>query len=1210
MPLNPNQARCATTFGRPIAVMAGAGSGKTFTLKERIANAIQGDPAAGVDPVITGIDQVLAITFTEKAALELKSRIKQTLRQRGLPGQAMLVDDAWISTIHGMCSRILRENALALGIDPAFAILTEQDRTTRLTAACEQVLCNDVDVAPDVAVLFAEYPRDVLLEMISQLIDCAVKSPEEFDSILGAPFEGQSVFNVEISGPLDVLEMRLYTAHVLLPPLLRVARRTYERFVAKKVADGYFDNNDLLIQAAHALRDPGIHARYKDRFGLVMVDEFQDTDAMQLEIIRALSGERGERLCVVGDPQQSIYRFRGADLSVCAGHLAQIRETTGNSSDIIKLAENYRSHKAVLDFVDVAFGPEVPEGTPTNDPYPVPNYYQRLLAARDESRVRESRRLKAGEGPRIVVQEVQHRSGGTQAAREMGAALVARRFRDVRDASGRSWGDMVILLGSMTHANDYARALDDQGIPWAITGGSVFRSKSDALLMIDLARVLADPQDSEALYALLASDLFGLTEADLLALGVARGPRRFTAEDGSDVSVPRGFCRAFCELLVDGSLPTSSQGSLAASVGAGTRADVALRVLRRALSRVGRDAPSSIMEGVLVDSGWLERMRDDRSVRGGSSDSQATQSVGGRSRAANALKAIRMARDLESDGCLGMRAIAEGLAAAIEGAKEAPGVLSSRDNDFVRIMTIHASKGLQFPIVATAELGGGGFPNRSPLTCESMGGKTYVALDLKNTLEEGTDLASCKTEGLKQAASELKDEHGITRATDAGFAQMIENVDEMESLALRLAALQAHAKEQDAEELERKLYVAFTRAEEALIVCMTGSVSVADVDKAIAALPGDPHDTKGLRKALRSMDAAEKELAKQDRAELRDHVYLTDLACKFEGVLGRIRERREDVEALGGEYRVVTSQDLGLWLSTGALPHAWDPSTPAFAHGEHVAFGEAAAASDSPNSEEAGPLPIPCDLLDQPDVAHRFSATWADAMLSASALHAAEADAAGLSNLGYRGSFEEFDVDDVPAPATEKGTAFHTLGEIAALRWKPGQALVAPTDRIEAVCAVHGLNAAQIDDVRDEVARWIASPVAREMASHAHLLPEPPFYVRVPVPGGTDVTLDGFIDLMAFDELGAGTAHVVDYKTGRFLDTDEKRRNSYEVQAKCYAYALMLQGFEEVRLSFVFVDQPDGEGHPQVCAFPAPGEQPYDLEGLRAYLSQKVSELK
>ncbi|MBE6480550.1 MAG: PD-(D/E)XK nuclease family protein, partial [Olsenella sp.] len=162
----------------------------------------------------------------------------------------------------------------------------------------------------------------------------------------------------------------------------------------------------------------------------------------------------------------------------------------------------------------------------------------------------------------------------------------------------------------------------------------------------------------------------------------------------------------------------------------------------------------------------------------------------------------------------------------------------------------------------------------------------------------------------------------------------------------------------------------------------------------------------------------------------------------------------------------------------------------------------------------------------------------------------------------------------------------------------------------EAVCAVHGLNAAQIDDVRDGVTRWIASPVAREMASHAHLLPEPPFYVRVPVPGGTDVTLDGFIDLMAFDELGAGTAHVVDYKTGRFLDTDEKRRNSYEVQAKCYAYALMLQGFEEVRLSFVFVDQPDGEGHPQVCAFPAPGEQPYDLEGLRAYLSQKVSELR
>ena len=1214
MPLNPNQARCATTFGRPIAVMAGAGSGKTFTLKERIANAIQGDPASGVEPVVSGIDKVLAITFTEKAALELKSRIKQALRQRGRQDQAMLVDDAWISTIHGMCSRILRENALALGIDPAFKILSEPERDARLDAASEQVLCNDKTVEKDAASLFGEYPRDVLKEMISTLVSCAVKSPDEFGSILGATFPTPVETDLSLADHNELFAQRLAEAHKLWPALFRVARSSYERFCEKKLEDGVFDNNDLLIRAAHALRNPGIRARYANRFGLVMIDEFQDTDSMQLEIIRALAGENGERLCVVGDPQQSIYRFRGADLSVCAGHLASISAGPDGDDAVIRLAENYRSHAAVLDFVDVAFGPEGAVPDPS-DPYPAPTYYQRLIPSRDESRVREAKRLHEGEGPRVVVQEVQFRYGSSRVARDGTAALVARRFHDVHEATGRSWGDMVILLGSMTHANDYARALDAEGIPWAITGGSVFRSKSDALLMIDLARVLANPDDTEALYALLTSDVFGLTPADVLAAGVAVGPRRVELPDGRSFDAPCDFARAFATLLVEGSSTVTGASPLQASVEVGTRVEVALRVLRRALARVAQEPVAKVMEGVLVESGWLERMQADHSTRGGTVDSQETQSVGGRSRVANALKAIRMVRDLELDGCLGARSVAEGLAVAVNGAKEAPGVLSSRDNDFVRIMTIHASKGLQFPIVAASELGGGGFPNRSPLTCESMGGQTYVVLDLKNSVEDGSDLASCKKGALEEAERQLKEDHGINRATDAGFAEMLRVSDEQMSLPLRLAAMRLHCKEQDAEELERKLYVAFTRAEEALIVCMTGSVTTGDIDKAITDIPGDPHDMAGIAKTIRSkakaVTAADKELAKQDRTDLRDHVNLTSLAPKFEGVLARIRDRREEVEGRGGEYRLVTCQDLGLWEATGALPHAWDPTTPEHAHGEYVAFASADDAPVDEAEDEGTPLPIPRDLPDQPDTTHRLSPTWADAMLSASALHAAEADAQGLSNLGYRGSFEDVDVDDIPAPATEKGTAFHTLGEIAALRWRPGQALVAPTDRIEAVCKVHGLNAAQVEDVRVEVGRWIASPVAVEMASHAHLLPEPPFYVGVSAGDGEiPITLDGFIDLLAFDELGRGVAHVVDYKTGRFLDTDEKRRASYEVQAKCYAYALMLQGFEEVRLSFVFVDQPDDAGNPQVCAFPAPGEPPYALDDLRAYLSERVATLK
>lgn len=123
-----------------MAVSAGAGSGKTFTLTQRIAWALL--PGSGADgaPFLEDIDQVLAITFTDKAAGEIKSRVKATLAAEGMAAQALKVDDAWISTIHGMCSRILRMHATELGIDPAFSVLDEATAADLFNVAVEEVL--------------------------------------------------------------------------------------------------------------------------------------------------------------------------------------------------------------------------------------------------------------------------------------------------------------------------------------------------------------------------------------------------------------------------------------------------------------------------------------------------------------------------------------------------------------------------------------------------------------------------------------------------------------------------------------------------------------------------------------------------------------------------------------------------------------------------------------------------------------------------------------------------------------------------------------------------------------------------------------------------------------------------------------------------------------------------------------------------------------
>ena len=138
--LNDRQRTIATTLDAPLFVEAGAGSGKTFTLTQRIAWALSPGSGSGGAPFLDGLDQVLVITFTEAAAREIKERTRRTLRSAGLAEQALAVDDAWISTIHGMCSRILRRHALDLGLDPAFAVVADSAQTALFDRAMDEVM--------------------------------------------------------------------------------------------------------------------------------------------------------------------------------------------------------------------------------------------------------------------------------------------------------------------------------------------------------------------------------------------------------------------------------------------------------------------------------------------------------------------------------------------------------------------------------------------------------------------------------------------------------------------------------------------------------------------------------------------------------------------------------------------------------------------------------------------------------------------------------------------------------------------------------------------------------------------------------------------------------------------------------------------------------------------------------------------------------------
>ena len=1228
MPLNDSQRLCAEGFGASLAVIAGAGSGKTFTLKERIANAFDPDIVAGRMDPLTSIDEVMAITFTERAALELKGRVRSTLKSRGLTDQALLVDTAWISTIHGMCARILRENALELGIDPAFEVVADDRRMDLLNQAIEDAFQGMPKLAKHVNALFEEYSLTTLKDMVVKLVDLAGVSPEGllalqdphagrradlrtemalYDAV-GSYLAHQSgsdkvkvtaaevVDFIDMYGPsgekvLDdgttitwdapwgedegltkvgrinriALELRLLAASKLWWSLEAVAEATVKRFGELKREQGALDNNDLLVLTAQAFWRKDIRERYADRFRLVMVDEFQDTDQTQLDIIRVLAGPNCERLCVVGDPQQSIYRFRGADLSVCEGHLATIPDAPDRQ---IRLDTNYRSHPDILDFVDVVFG--APRGEEDVEQPQKTGFYQRLVAGRSEERVPLAKRLAPAEGPRVEVVDTEYATGGVKSARAFTAAHIARRFRSIHDATGRPWSHMVILLGKMTNAQTYAEALDRLGVPCAITGGSVLSGRADAQVMVSLARVLANPREDDALVSVLTSDIFGLSADDLLEVRELGSSRRLgTAFMRLVDKVARG------EEFAPESLP-----------------EHAATAIFHAMKRASSDSVARAMELLLAESGWLARM-------------EAQNSVSATSRVADALKVIRMVEDIEATGQAGARKLSEALTARFEVAKESPGVLQAERGDFVRIMTIHASKGLQFPIVATAELEPGA-AHGSKLTTQTSRDNTFVSLDLEHTLK-GTDgrLATCATADLrKRLVDTVCDAARAERPLDDTSFRRLFKHDSAATMGARDALIRAFGSDQDDLELERKIYVALTRAEEALIVCMLTSAPTAAIDKRIKTLPGDE---TGVKEALRVSKSTAKGVTKEQKAEakaladrLKSHICLP-FAGEPKGMCGRIRARRATIEGCGYTYLHAPAAYVVRWEVTGELPPDWTGDTTL--EGAFVDFDDVATTTQAPRIESLAALPAAREMP-RPAML-RYAPQGGLGMLSASALHHAGDDDAE-EPAPIRVAFD--DDDDTEASATERGSAFHLMGEVAARRWKPGEDLELPTDRLEPTARLFGLSIRQAAQLKREMEVWLSSDVARDMAAHAYLEPEAPFVVELPkVEGAAQLCLTGFIDLLAYNERGSGPARVVDYKTGTYLASDETRRAAYETQARCYAFALMCQGFSEVTLDFVFVDQPDDDGMPAICAFPAPGEPVWTMDGLCDYLVREVS---
>jgi len=370
--LTGEQEHAVARRSEPLLLSAAAGSGKTSVLVERFVAAVRDD---GIAPA-----RILAITFTERAAGELRARVRARLLELGDREAARDTEAAFVGTFHGFCARLLRTHSLAAGLDPDFAILDEglagRLRELAFKVALREFLAGERSDAVD---LLAAYGIDRVRVMIEQVHAELRSRGQRLPRLPLAPAPGAgalvdgAVEDADADADADATaapaadDADAARACALLDELLLGFGLAYERLKSARAAVD-FDDLELLTGELLVQREL-VRAAWSDRFELLMVDEFQDTNPRQLAILAAL--DRGN-LFTVGDELQSIYGFRHADVSLFRMRRAQLEELGGS----VRLTRNFRSREALLDVVNAVFAERFSDYSPLvagrSEPPPLP----------------------------------------------------------------------------------------------------------------------------------------------------------------------------------------------------------------------------------------------------------------------------------------------------------------------------------------------------------------------------------------------------------------------------------------------------------------------------------------------------------------------------------------------------------------------------------------------------------------------------------------------------------------------------------------------------------------------------------------------------------------------------------------------------------------------------------------------------------------------
>jgi ATP-dependent helicase/nuclease subunit A len=736
--LNPEQQAAVDARGL-VFVSAGAGTGKTKVLVERFARAVCDE---GID-----VESILVITYTEKAAGELRSRIRAGLVERGRPDLARELDGAWISTIHGFCHRLLRSHPFAAGVDPRFRVLDEsQGRVLRgeAFAAALTAFCSNDD--PARLRLLAVYGVDGLRRMLTGVYETLRSAGRELVLELGehaslvervnefreaarclAEDEGSgdaqremarlALGYVEPDAHADRLfdlsdlklrgeraatyeEARKLLEQTALDELAAADRDLLQELLVGFAAayqegkdrESALDFEDLQLRARDLLRDDeAIREKEQLRFRSIMVDEFQDTNRLQCELIDLLSSGPGDHKCFfVGDEFQSIYGFRHADVQV----FRERREQAGDG--VLPLTMNYRSRPEVLAVVNHLFGADFGDE------------FQPLAASGDFPDP------VFGAPVELLVTEKSTYSGTDVHWRRGEARAIARRIRDLIAAGDATPGEIVLLFAAGTDAEWYEEELRALGVPTYRSTGRGYFGQQQVVDLLAYLRLLRNRYDDEALVSVLASPFVGISNDGLVLLRRA-APKRplFVALERE---LPETFPQRDAQLL---------------------------RAFRQRYDRLAAALARLSLERL------CERIISEHDY-----DLAVLARWDGRRRYANLRKLARLARSYEElrgpdvEGFVRFVRDQEAV-----GARELEAVAEEEGGDAVRLLTIHAAKGLEFKVVVVADAGRDrappasheilalsdgrfGFRVADPITSKPRGAYAYDAVQQARKEEE------------------------------------------------------------------------------------------------------------------------------------------------------------------------------------------------------------------------------------------------------------------------------------------------------------------------------------------------------------------------------------------------------------------------------------------------------------------------------------------